>query len=83
MVPNEVKDYLHEYGKTPVPVDDAFRRSIIDDAVITDRPADHPDRFKLKTELGDLQKVSPAGCWASDGILLCKDPATAEVCWPI
>ncbi|WP_455256721.1 oxaloacetate decarboxylase subunit alpha [Peptoniphilus asaccharolyticus] len=43
MVPNEVKDYLKGlYGQTPVPVDEAFRKSIIQDAeVITDRPANH------------------------------------------
>ena len=61
MVPNEVKDYLHgKYGKTPVPVSDAFRRSIIgDDAVITDRPADHlePEFERLKAELGDLART--------------------------
>lgn len=60
MVPNEVKDYLHgKYGKTPVPVDDAFRFQIIgDDEVITDRPADHlePEFEKLKAELGDLAR---------------------------
>lgn len=58
MVPNEVKDYLHgKYGKTPVPIDDAFRFQLIgDDEVITDRPADHlePEFEKLKAELGDL-----------------------------
>ncbi|EGY76614.1 oxaloacetate decarboxylase subunit alpha [Peptoniphilus indolicus] len=43
MVPNEVKDYLKGlYGQTPVPVDETFRKSIIQDAeVITDRPANH------------------------------------------
>lgn len=60
MVPNEVKDYLHgKYGKTPVPIDDAFRFQIIgNDVVITDRPADHldPEFEKLKTELGDLAR---------------------------
>ncbi|WP_277631031.1 sodium-extruding oxaloacetate decarboxylase subunit alpha [Atopococcus tabaci] len=58
MVPNEVKDYLHgEYGKSPVPVDETFRQSIIgDDEVMTDRPADHlADEFEsLKRELGEL-----------------------------
>lgn len=43
MVPNEVKDYLKGlYGQTPVPVDENFRRSIIQNSeVITDRPANH------------------------------------------
>jgi oxaloacetate decarboxylase alpha subunit len=43
-----------------VPGDDAFRRSIIgDDAVITDRPADHlePEFARLKAELGDLART--------------------------
>lgn len=60
MVPEEVKDYLHGlYGKTPVPVEESFRQSIIgDDEVITDRPADHiEDEFNtLKEELGELAK---------------------------
>ncbi|MGI5949948.1 pyruvate carboxylase subunit B [Peptoniphilus sp.] len=43
MVPNEIKDYLRgNYGKSPVEIDETFRRSIIgDDVVITDRPANH------------------------------------------
>ena len=61
MVPNEIKDYLKGlYGKTPVEVDEAFRKSIIGDAeVITDRPANHlePAFDKYKAEIGDL-----AGC---------------------
>ncbi|WBW49288.1 oxaloacetate decarboxylase subunit alpha [Peptoniphilus equinus] len=58
MVPNEVKDYLKGlYGKTPVPVDEAFRQSIIGDAeVITDRPANHlqPGLPKSIEEVGDI-----------------------------
>ncbi|RLK62633.1 oxaloacetate decarboxylase subunit alpha [Atopobacter sp. AH10] len=58
MVPNEIKDYLKgKYGKTPVPVDEDFRRSIIgDEEVIVDRPADHlaAEWEHLKAEIGDL-----------------------------
>lgn len=61
MVPNEIKDYLKgKYGKTPAPVDEEFRQSIIKDAeVITDRPADHlePEFESLREELGDLAKT--------------------------
>lgn len=61
MVPNEVKDYLHgKYGKSPVPVSDEFRISIIgNDEVMTDRPANHlkPEFEQLKIELGDLAKT--------------------------
>ena len=61
MVPNEIKDYLKGlYGKTPVEVDDAFRRSIIGDAeVITDRPANHlePALDKYRAEVGDLART--------------------------
>lgn len=61
MVPNEIKDYLKGlYGKTPVEVDDAFRKSIIGDAeVITDRPANHlePDLDKYRAEVGDLART--------------------------
>ncbi|MDU5324109.1 MAG: oxaloacetate decarboxylase subunit alpha [Peptoniphilus harei] len=60
MVPNEIKDYLKGlYGKTPVDVDEAFRKSIIGDAeVITDRPANHlePAFAKYKAEIGDLAR---------------------------
>ena len=60
MVPNEIKDYLKGlYGKTPVEVDKAFRKSIIGDAeVITDRPANHlePAFAKYKAEIGDLAR---------------------------
>lgn len=60
MVPNEIKDYLKGlYGKTPVEVDEAFRKSIIGDAeVITDRPANHlePAFDKYKTGIGDLAR---------------------------
>lgn len=58
MVPNEIKEYLRgAYGQPPVPIDDAFRTSIIGaDTVITDRPANHiePEFVRLKQELGDL-----------------------------
>lgn len=60
MVPNEIKDYLKgQYGKTPAPVDEEFRHSIIgDDEVIDFRPADRlePEFEKLKKELADLAK---------------------------
>lgn len=61
MVPNEIKDYLKGfYGKTPAPVDEEFRQSIIgdDEEVIDFRPADRlePEFDKLKEELGDLAK---------------------------
>lgn len=60
IVPNEVKDYLHGYyGKTPVPVEESFRQSIIgNDEVITTRPADRleDEVEKLREELGDLAK---------------------------
>lgn len=60
MVPNEIKDYLKGlYGKTPVEVDEVFRKSIIGDAeVITDRPANHlePAFAKYKAEIGDLAR---------------------------
>ena len=61
MVPNEIKDYLKGlYGKTPVEVNDAFRKSIIGDAeVITDRPANHlePALDKYRAEVGDLART--------------------------
>jgi oxaloacetate decarboxylase alpha subunit len=60
MVPNEIKDYLKGYyGKTPAPVDEDFRASIIGDAETIDyRPADRlePEFEQLKEELGDLAK---------------------------
>lgn len=61
MVPNEIKDYLKGlYGKTPVEVDDTFRKSIIGDAeVIKDRPANHlePALDKYRAEVGDLART--------------------------
>lgn len=61
MVPNEIKDYLKGlYGKSPVEIDDDFRKSIIGDAeVITDRPANHlePALEKYKSEIGSLAKT--------------------------
>lgn len=58
MVPNEIKDYLKgKYGKTPVPVEEDFRRRLIgDEEVITDRPANHiaPEWEQLQEEIGDL-----------------------------
>lgn len=60
MVPNEIKDYLKgAYGKSPAPIDEDYRRSIIgNDEVMEDRPADHlEDGFeKAKEEIGDLAK---------------------------
>ena len=61
MVPNEIKDYLKGlYGKSPVEIDDAFRKSIIGDAeVINDRPANHlaPALENYKKEIGNLAKT--------------------------
>lgn len=61
MVPNEIKDYLKGlYGKSPVEIDDAFRKSIIGDAeVISDRPANHlaPALENYKKEIGNLAKT--------------------------
>lgn len=60
MVPNEIKDYLKGlYGKSPAPIQDTFRESIIgDEEVIHFRPADQlePEFNQLKEELGDLAK---------------------------
>lgn len=60
MVPNEIKDYLKgNYGKSPAPIDEEFRKSIIgDDEVIDFRPADRlePEFDKLREELGELAK---------------------------
>jgi len=60
MVPNEIKDYLKGfYGKPPAPIDEDFRKSLIDvDETIDFRPADRLDsEFEdLKEELGDLAK---------------------------
>lgn len=62
IVPNEIKEYLRgKYGKTPVPVTDEFRQSIIPgETVVTDRPADHlePEFERLKMELGELAKTT-------------------------
>ena len=60
MVPTEIKDYLTGYyGKTPAPVSEEFRRSIIGDQETIDyRPADRlePEFDRLKEELGALAK---------------------------
>jgi len=61
MVPSEIKDYLKGYyGRTPAPVNEEFRQSIIgpNEETITFRPADRlsPEFEKLKDELGDLAK---------------------------
>lgn len=60
MVSNEIKAYLvGEYGRSPVAIDEDFRKKIVGDrVVITDRPANHiEDEFeKLKAEIGDLAK---------------------------
>lgn len=61
MVPNEIKNYLKgKYGKSPAPIDEEFRKSIIgNDEVIDLRPADllEPEFEKLKEELGELAKT--------------------------
>ena len=61
MVPNEIKDYLKGlYGKSPVEIDEDFRKSIIGDAeVISDRPANHlaPALENYKKEIGNLAKT--------------------------
>ena len=61
MVPNEIKDYLKGfYGKSPAPIDEEFKQSIIgDDDIIDFRPADRlePEFEKIKEELGDLAKT--------------------------
>lgn len=60
MVPVEIKNYLKGfYGRSPMPIDEEFRKSIIGDAeIITDRPANHlEDGFaKAKSEIGHLAK---------------------------
>lgn len=61
IVPSEIKAYLKgQYGRSPVEVDDAFRRSIIgDEEVVTQRPANllEPEFEQLKADLGDLAKT--------------------------
>ena len=61
MVPTEIKDYLKGfYGKSPAPVDEEFRQSIIgDDETINTRPADRlePEFNRIKDELGILLKM--------------------------
>lgn len=60
MIPNEIKEYLKgNYGMSPVPIDEEFRKSIIGDAeIIYDRPANHlaPGFEKAKEEIGSLAK---------------------------
>lgn len=60
MVPTEIKDYLKGYyGKTPAPVSEEFRQSIIGNQETIDyRPADRlePEFDRLKEELGNLAK---------------------------
>lgn len=60
MVSKEVKQYLvGEYGKSPVPVDPEFAKSIIGEAEIySGRPADRlePELNKLREEIGELAK---------------------------
>ncbi len=60
MVPNEIKDYLRgNYGKSPIDIDETFRKSIIgEDQVITDRPANHlePKLDFYKNEAKNLAK---------------------------
>ncbi|WP_036729296.1 oxaloacetate decarboxylase subunit alpha [Peptoniphilus mikwangii] len=60
MVPTEIKDYLRGlYGRSPVEIDDEFRKSIIGDKeVITGRPADYLENGlkKARDEIGYLAK---------------------------
>lgn len=60
MVSNEVRSYLvGKYGKSPVAIDETFRRSIMgDEKVIDYRPADdlEAEFEKLTLEIGDLAK---------------------------
>lgn len=60
VVSNEVKAYLlGQYGKSPVPIVDSFRKGIVgDQEVIEDRPANHmEDEFEqLKAEIGSLAR---------------------------
>ena len=60
MVSKEVKNYLiGKYGKSPVDVDEDFRKSLVgDEKVIDYRPADDlEDEFdRLTEEIGDLSK---------------------------
>ncbi|CDZ74665.1 Pyruvate carboxylase subunit B [Peptoniphilus sp. ING2-D1G] len=60
MVPTEIKEYLRGfYGKSPAPIDEDFKRSIIGDlSVIKDRPANHLDPLydSYKEEYGDKLK---------------------------
>ncbi|RVU54842.1 oxaloacetate decarboxylase subunit alpha [Anaerosphaera multitolerans] len=60
MVPKEIKEYLKgNYGKSPVKIDEDFRRSIIGDAeVIEGRPADYlqPGLATAREEIGDLAR---------------------------
>jgi len=57
VVPREVKDLARgKYGRTPVPIDPVFLKSIIgDEPVITSRPADHipPQLESLKQQLAE------------------------------
>ena len=61
LVPKEIKDYVRgNYGKSPAPISDEFRKKIIgDEEVITVRPADliEPEFEKMKKEAGDLAKT--------------------------
>jgi len=60
LVPKEVKEYLKGlYGKSPAPIDESFRKSIIgEETVITHRPADDlsPEFDQLKLKYQDLVK---------------------------
>ena len=60
MVPKEVKNIVKGmYGRTPAPIDPAFRRQILgDEAPITCRPADllEPELEKAKAEIGALAR---------------------------
>lgn len=60
MVPKEIKDYLKgQYGKSPVEIEEDFRKSIIGDVeVVEGRPADllSPGFEKAKKEISSLAK---------------------------
>ncbi|MGO1580676.1 MAG: oxaloacetate decarboxylase subunit alpha [Peptoniphilaceae bacterium] len=60
MVPKEIKDYLKgQYGKSPVEIEEDFRKSIIGDVeVVKGRPADllSPGFEKAKKEISSLAK---------------------------
>lgn len=60
MVTKEFKGIVHgDYGKTPLPIDEAFRKKIIgDEAPVTCRPADNlaPELDKLRAEIARYEE---------------------------